>query len=370
VPLPEVETPRFETGKKLINGVYFFKQGCTKCSRVFHDLKTVQAQFSMLNLRQLDIKENLLLAETLGEKAGVAKEKRLIAPSIFIGENKLVGDEINLDSLRILLEKYKDIGAPPIWEVDKIEVEATHREIINRFSTLAVTTVLMAGLIDGVNPCAFATIIFLVSYLSFIGRSRREILAVGISFSLAVFITYFLIGFGLLKFIERLSFMPVVARIVYIGTGSLALILGILSLMDAKDCLKGKTSDMALQLPKFLKRRIHKVIREESHISHYIVAAFVSGFIISLLELVCTGQVYLPTIIYVTKVPGFIWHAAAYLLMYNFFFVLPLIAVFLVFYFGVTSDELAHFMRKHIVAVKLSLAVLFFVLGGLLLYNA
>jgi hypothetical protein len=67
--------------------------------------------------------------------------------------------------------------------------------IVERFKGLGLLTIVSAGLIDGINPCAFATLIFFVSYLAFIGRKKKEVLWVGMGFSGAVFITYLLIGF-------------------------------------------------------------------------------------------------------------------------------------------------------------------------------
>ena len=54
-----------------------------------------------------------------------------------------------------------------------------------------------AGLLDGLNPCAFATIVFMVNLLLLLGHSRRRILEVGLTYSAAVFVTYLLIGLGL-----------------------------------------------------------------------------------------------------------------------------------------------------------------------------
>lgn len=368
--LPEFKPVKVEVGKQPIYGIYFFKTGCAKCSRLFYDLKTVKKQYPMLELKNLDISlhENIVIAEALGNSLNVPKEKRLVAPAIYIGKDYLISD-IKLDELIGMAGKYKDTGAPKIWEMKKETAEAAHEEIVERFSALALTTIFTAGLLDGINPCAFATIIFLVSYLSFIGRSRKEILAVGASFTLAVFLTYFLVGLGLLKSIQHLSFMPMLGRIVYILTGGFALVLGVISFLDYLKCLKGKTSDMQLQLPKFLKQRIHKVIREKSKTSSYVIGSFVTGMTISLLELACTGQVYLPTIIYVTKVPGMKWHAIAYLLMYNLLFVSPLVLIFLLVYYGITSDDLSKFMMRHTAAVKFATSVLFLGLGAVLLLS-
>jgi len=90
---------------------------------------------------------------------------------------------------------------------------------------------------------------------------------------------------------------------------------------------------------------------------------------ISILELACTGQVYLPTIIFVSSLPELKLRAIFYLVLYNLLFILPLIVVFVLAYFGTTSKELTRFLQKHAAAVKLGLAVLFFVLAVWLLFS-
>ena len=67
---------------------------------------------------------------------------------------------------------------------------------VDRFKQFSLWGVLIAGLIDGLNPCAFATIVFLVSYLSFLGKQSKEILTYGIIFTLGVFIAYIIAGWG------------------------------------------------------------------------------------------------------------------------------------------------------------------------------
>jgi two-component system NtrC family sensor kinase len=56
-----------------------------------------------------------------------------------------------------------------------------------------------------VNPCAFATLLFLLSYLTYTGRTRGEVLAVGLCFTLAVFLTYLATGLGLLAAVRSLA---------------------------------------------------------------------------------------------------------------------------------------------------------------------
>jgi cytochrome c biogenesis protein CcdA len=58
------------------------------------------------------------------------------------------------------------------------------------------------------------------------------------------------------------------------------------------------------------------------------VYSFVTGLLVSILEAVCTGQVYLPTIAYVLKRTHLWVEALGYLLLYNIMFIAPLFVVF------------------------------------------
>jgi hypothetical protein len=91
---------------------------------------------------------------------------------------------------------------------------------------------------------------------------------------------------------------------------------------------------------------------------------FVAGVVISAIELACTGQVYLPTILFVLSVPELQARAGVYLLLYNLMFVLPLLVVFLLAYFGTTSQQLGLFIHRRAATIKLATAGLFVLLAG------
>jgi hypothetical protein len=95
--------------------------------------------------------------------------------------------------------------------------------------------------------------------------------------------------------------------------------------------------------------------------------AFVTGFVVSIIELACTGQVYLPTIIFVTGMPAMRGQAFFYLLLYNLAFILPLVVVFGLAYFGTTSEQLGIFISRRTATIKLGTTLLFLVLAGWLL---
>jgi len=144
----------------------------------------------------------------------------------------------------------------------------------------------------------------------------------------------------------------------------------IMSIRDGILCSRGRLQDIALQLPGVLKTGIHGVIRRGSRHAHFVVAAFVVGVAISVLELACTGQVYLPTIGYMLEKGENAGGAIGYLFLYNIMFIAPLVAIFVIASFGLTSEALTRFLQKHAALVKFSTAALFLLLFLFFLFGS
>jgi len=341
---------------------YFYQVGCIECDRVSYDLVYLEQKYPNLQVEAFDLKERMSLNEALCERYGVPVQSRLTAPAIFVGDDYLIGQEINTESLQELIEKYSQEESGVPWK-EIGEEQGAGDSIIERFRSFTLLTVLGAGLLDGVNPCAFTTIIFFISYLALMGRKGREVLLVGASFIAAVFLTYLLVGLGVLGFVQSLGAIKFFSRVIYLLAALLCFLLVALSLYDLYKIRQGRIEDMSLKLPQALQRRVHQTIRERRKMSGFISATFVTGFFVSLLELACTGQVYLPTIIFVTGVPELRGHAVAYLVLYNLMFILPLVIIFLLTFYGTTSKQLTVFFRAQAGAVKLLTALLFAILG-------
>ena len=348
-----------------VHMAYFSKAGCPVCARVNDYLAEVQGLYPQLIISEFPIEEeeSKVLSEWLGQRYGMPEEQRLTTPAVFVGEDFLVGrDDVVVENLRAIVERYVTDGAEPTWE--DFDPAQPERSIIERFLSFGALTVIGAGLVDGLNPCAFATIVFFISYLAFLGRRGREILAVGAAFALGVFITYFLVGVGLLKVLEELPALASLSRWVYGLTALLCLVLAVVSFLDYRKARRGEATEMMLRIPLRLRQVINRVIREGTQVRAFIPVAFATGFVISLVELACTGQVYLPTIIFVVGMPDMRGQALFYLVLYNLAFILPLVAVFGLAYFGTTSEQLGIFAGRHTATVKLGTAVLFIVLAG------
>lgn len=354
-PPPQATEPVLEP----IHLAYFEQAGCQECARTTYDLNVVQAQFPQLQVESFSIEDadNKLLNEWLSQQYGVPEEKRLSSPMVFVGDDVLIGTEATLEKLLAAVGKYAQSGAEARW--DDFDPAQAEQGLIARFRSLGVLTVAGAGLIDGLNPCAFATLVFFISYLAFTGRRGRDILLVGLAFALGVFITYLLVGVGLLKAVQSLSFFTALGRWLYLLTALLCVVLAVLTFRDYLRARRGQASEMALKLPMALRRRIHQVIRENAQVRAFVVMAFVTGFVVSLIELACTGQVYLPTIVYVMSKRELAAQAFLYLLLYCFMFIVPLAVVFLLSYFGTTSDQLARFVDRYTAPIKFLTGIVF-----------
>jgi cytochrome c biogenesis protein CcdA/glutaredoxin len=354
----EVEAP--------IYVAYFYQTGCKECSRVEADLKYLRTQYPQMQVVDFNIYDHADMAAWLMEQIGY--EEDFQTPAVVIGEVVLVAEEILPETMQPILERYEAEGVEPLW-LD-FDPEEGRQTIVERFRDMGWMAVVFAGLIDGINPCAFATLIFFVSYLTLSGRQGKEVLWVGGGFTLGVFLAYLVVGLGLYQVLEMVSeTLDLIAKIVYAVTGIFCLVLAVMSFLDYKKAKEGNIHDMLLTLPEVLRKRINTTIRSGRKTQNYVLGAFGAGILISFLELACTGQVYLPTIIFVSSIPELRLQAFLYLVLYNLLFILPLVVIFVLVYFGTTSKDLTRFLQEKAAAVKFAMSLVFIALGSWLIVS-
>jgi cytochrome c biogenesis protein CcdA/thiol-disulfide isomerase/thioredoxin len=364
-PLPE-ETPQVPApDAPPIHVAYFAEAGCSECGRVATALQALENTYPQLVVHEFDVLQDIKLNLCLSERLGVPEDQRHDAPAVFVGSDYLVGAEIQLDVLKETFNRYVGAGAPTIWESCTDEVEVP--------PPAPWWAVIVPGLIDGINPCAFATIVFFVSYLTLIERKGRDILMVGLAFTLGIFLSY--LGFGMLLR-EVLSSVigwvgPVLKPILNILTALLCVVLGVLSFADYRKARRGRTRDMALRLPDRLRRWINNTVRkgmDAGSLDKLVMASFVTGVVVSFIELTCTGQVYAPIILGLSD-SAYRGRALLSLVVYCLAFVVPLIVVFLSSYFGTNSRQLGMIVRRHTSTVKLVTGLLFLAISVWLVYD-
>lgn len=358
--------------------IVFYSPNCRECIKVKNEIMpAIEARFKdsiKIEYRDTSNIENYKLL--LGLKEEYNLDIRHL-PIISFAGHFLSGEAEIRDNLVQIVERTLE---KPIAQ-DK---PSRPIDLLAQFRSFTPWVIISAGLIDGINPCAFTVIVFFISFLAVQGYRKRELMIIGLIFIFAVFITYLLIGLGVFGFFYRLSSFWFIAKAANIGIGVFSIVLGILATYDFFKFKKtGQTEDLVLQLPAAVKNQIHRVIGlhyrvdkgiegvvTRRHIAGLTASALITGFLVSILEAVCTGQTYLPTITFILKTTPLKLPALGYLGLYNFMFILPLLLIFILALLGVTSGQFAKFLKKHLLALKILMAVLFFGLGIFLLWRA
>lgn len=337
--------------------VIFYSPTCIECTEAKRFIEEMKASYPRLNITGYNTAniDYLKKQQEYYEFYDVPYGKRG-SLGVFVGKDDyFTDDDVLKRDLRKVIDRYPDgCECPDINATEDIDVPPNFW-----------FPVIIAGIIDGINPCAFVTLIFFTSYLLIRKRSKRQILMVGFSFTFAVFLSYFLMGIGLYKMLYYLSGISYISALMYPVTGIIALIFGIYSIWDYIKVKRGKEKEMVLQLPDSIKKITRRVIRSHMKAKNLVFISFFTGVLISFLEFMCTGQVYLPTIILIIAVKG---DAVGYLylLVYNLMFIWPLVLVFMAVYFGTTSKKLVALFQKRLGLMKILMAFLFFLLAALM----
>lgn len=230
-----------------------------------------------------------------------------------------------------------------------------------------LAAVVLAGLVDGFNPCSFAVMISLAGILAIGGRKRRARILGGIFFCLGSFVTYMLMGLGLMQALRALEGLKAVHDVVMV---LLAVTLFVLAFLSFRDALRFRRipvfSVVTLKLPENVKILIRKIALRSWSGPAVVVAGLGCGFLVTLLDSLCTGQVYVPVLALISREPG-AWRAFALLVVYNLAFILPLVAVFVLASKTTDAFQMARWSSVNVIPAKVGLGIVFLVLAIMLL---
>jgi len=352
--------------------IYFYTEGCSECQAVDLYLTSLESKYDVTIYKKFDAldKAGVGIRAALDEQYQVPVSQRGVAPTIFVGDHAFVREKAIKDGLEDALRSSTAVSRQHMLDAYKAAEKGGGSQPGDVFKTFSVLTVIGAGLLDGINPCAFATLIFFISYLIMRSKAKRDILFVGLAFSLGVFIAYLAAGLGLYQLVSRAKWFFALSKWFYLAIGVFAAVIAVLSVRDAWRARHGDLGDMTLQLPERNKGIIHKLIRGQARTGFVATGAFLVAFPVSLFEFMCTGQTYLPTIVLIFSQNVLRQRALLFLIIYNLLFILPLVLITSIAYFGVTSERLVAWLQKNATVVKVATAVLMVALSTFLIVRA
>jgi cytochrome c biogenesis protein CcdA len=217
------------------------------------------------------------------------------------------------------------------------------------------------ALADSVNPCAIAVLtMVLVSILIQNPDKKRKVLFAGLAFVTSVYIGYLVYGIIIIQFFKTFAqFLRESSSIVYNSLAILAMVLGGL---NVKDYFYYKKGGIATEMPIFLRPKVKEIIQKIISPS----GAFIIGFLVTLFLLPCTIGPYIIASGLLSELGTFL--AIPWLLYYNVVFVLPMIVIVAIVYFGFKEvDEISGWKERNIKRLHLIAGILLFLVGFALL---
>lgn len=192
------------------------------------------------------------------------------------------------------------------------------------FGGLTVPTVLVSGVADGLNPCAFALLVLFATYtLTMVNAvtadgsptqlARQRLIGAGSLYVGAVWITYFLIGLGLFSFLGWLGEDHLVTRIAVI----LALVMALWMIKDVLFPGWGP----AMAAPQATHGWMHRAMERGG-----LAGMLIAGMLVGICTVPCSGAIYL-AIVAVLHASGGGITGLALLALYNIAFIVPLLVL-------------------------------------------
>lgn len=352
--------------------VRYFHTDCEECRKVKVVLdKLAEEHGAALVVHGYDfsVPSNYLLMVKLEQALGVQENQPV---AVYVGTNYLYGVVAITERLGELVRAGRAAGGVGLWEpVSEAAPEQGGAEpadpVVQRYRTFSLGVILSAGLLDGINPCAFATLVLFVTMLSCYKATWQEVVACTLVFAAAVFATYFVLGVGLAETVRFVQRVRVLAQVLHWGMVGVCVVFAGLSVRDAWVIhRKGRAEEAVLGLPVGWREKIARLLGAHVGRKRFLAGVFGVGVIVSLLESVCTGQVYVPTLMYMVRTTSERWHAMVLLAAYNFMFIVPLLALGGALALGVRSQRLVEWQKKHAVPARLVMAALFGALATVL----
>lgn len=342
--------------------VYFYGEGCSKCAEIKPFIEQIEQKYKgKIHITKFELYHNLENYQLYNKYCSIQNipiEERGI-PLVAIGNKFFMGtDQIkdNLEpAIQEALAKGEDIcPLPDDMSCHNIGYNETNTNpvIPSLKDKVTLPVVILAGLVDGINPCAFAVLIFLLTFLIEVSSTKKRMIKAGIFYIISVYITYFLAGLGLLSAIQITGATSIIIKV----AAALAIIAGLINIKDYFWYGKG----FSLQIPESKKETIQKWVYKAN-----IPAALVLGFLVAMFELPCTGGIYLAILAMLSSAAK--TTAIYYLLIYNLMFILPLIIILLAVTFGMKAEHIESWRQSKKNWMKLAMGLALLALGLALL---
>ncbi len=328
--------------------VVFFNEACEDCGELvknFYPEFFAQYGYTIEMRDYVNERENRKILAEYNEKWGVPFELQSHIEA-FVGDKLLIGGHVPVSIMKYAMENageydkllvYQDEmhGTPTFYKIWDFNGEIKTYGISESIATYLkqfkenggvgssggifkrsrsffgfLWLVTSSAFLDGLNPCAFAVLLFFIAFLFSIKSTKLKIWKMGLIYIFAIFLAYFLIGIGIAQAFTISGNPHLMA---FIGS-YLVIALGVIQILG-------------VIFPKFpIRMRIPldtKATLEKWMYKATVPAAFIGGFLVGLCTFPCSGGIYVAVIGLLSASKTYL-NGLAWLIWYNLIFVLPL----------------------------------------------
>lgn len=350
--MPNFSLAQEDSAKK--EAVYFYATWCSHCQKVDAYFKK-NGFYDKYSIRKYNFDEsaNKVLLKKVLEDQGIANGG---IPTIVIDEEILSGDVPIIDNFEEKMEASQGTALQYVQKIgtgkpDKTkDLPKSKNEVKENSKNITLPLLLSYALSDAFNPCAFAVLILLVGTV-LKAQGRKKALWAGLMFSLAIFISYFLMGLGLYKAITIFN----IPKYFSLAVGIFTILVGLANLKDA--FWYGKF--FLMEVPLAWRPKMQTILRHTT--SPF--GAFVSGMLVSLFLLPCSSGPYIAIVGLLAERVN-VTVATAQLVLYNFIFILPMLVITLgMYFFNFQMAELEKMRRGNLKVLHAIVGVVMVVTG-------
>ena len=326
--------------------LFFYGETCPHCENVRPVIEDITKRYPEVTIRSLEVYQNatnrdlfLQITASHNTTAGV--------PALLVGDTLLLGEtEIRNDAeQKIILLKETQSGSGNTTTGNDGNCPAT-------VTTLTMPLVIGCAIVDSINPCGLAVLVFLLITMTAAG-SRKRTLLVGGAYIFAMFLFHLLVGIGLFSIFTQSGYSKTFSII----GGLIAILFGLINIADL---IRNKET-FFLSIPESRKKILGDYTRMAT-----LPAAFILGILAGILGFTCTGGIYISILGLMgqglTFSTGFMW-----LLLYNLVFILPLIGITLLVAYGVPPERADLFRTSYKRPLRVIISVVLIALGVIIL---
>jgi cytochrome c biogenesis protein CcdA/thiol-disulfide isomerase/thioredoxin len=348
--------------------IYFYSDTCGHCKNVKPFLEEMEEKYgSFIKIHKYEVSDpkNIALYNSFCSISGYEGKG---IPLLGVNDIYLAGESQIFDKLESEIERGLSMeehicpieGQMVCGHSAQNQTSENSDTLIPNLNNLEwssiIPIIVIAGLGDGINPCAFVILIFVMVFLQSISGSRKRILKITVTYIFALFITNTLLGVLYFFVTLKIGFPNFIKYAVII----VSVVAGIINIKDFFWYGKG----ISLGVPKKTKKYLQQLISMAS-----VPASLILGVSVAILEAPCSVPIYLAVIEVLKGEGARLLSVIPYILLYNLMFIVPLVVLSTLVSFGYR----AHILEKKSLEakryMKLGIGIILLVLAALLYYG-